>query len=171
MQVLLSTDFIRVLNSFNKMLRKWKRDGMNKYRLAHETIGRLVVEEAKKRVPVDRGKLRSSLQHVTNKMANGNLVTDMGSNATRKGFPYPVVIEFGSDAIAGGAVKALGTRVHITDAEAIHDWPALRKRGGAGGAGQQMPFLRPAWVAVEPRALALINVAFRPPKQTYPSGA
>lgn len=73
------------------------------------------------------------------------------------------VIEFGSDLIAGGAVKALGDATDITDVQAITDWPTKRKRGGS--ANQQMPWLRPAWSAVEPEAIALINSSFIPPSQ------
>lgn len=70
-------------------------------------------------------------------------------------------IEFGTEHIAGGRVKALGTGPVIMDSEAITTWPALQARGGSG---QQMPWLRPAWQEIKPQALIRLNTAIAPPK-------
>lgn len=125
-------------------------------------IGQLVKGQAQRRVPVDSNRLKQGILAVTYQVGN-NIITDVGTNVkSDSGFPYPVVIEFGSKHIAGGAVQALGEGLDITDAEAITDWPAKTARGASK---QQMPFLRPAWNAVKPTAIKLIDESFEPPSQ------
>ncbi len=55
-------------------------------------------------------------------------------------------LEYGTEDIAGGKVKALGDSPEITDDQAVKNWPAV---DGRGGTGQQMPWLRPAVNAIE----------------------
>jgi len=71
---------------------------------------------------------------------------------------YAPFLEYGTNRIAGGDVKALGTGDDIQDSQAIFSWPALKKRGGSN---QQMPWLRPAATMVRPRAKALMTAAMR----------
>lgn len=69
-------------------------------------------------------------------------------------------IEFGTEHIAGGRVKSLGTGPVILDSEAITTWPALVARGGSN---QQMPFLRPAFQEIKVAAIKKMNDALAPP--------
>ena len=161
-KISLGRGFSGDLNKFSAALGFWAKDGVRKLLQAHETVGVLVKGQAKKRVPVATNRLKQGILTVT--YSEGvDIVTEVGTNVKSKtGFPYPIVIEFGSKHIAAGRVKALGEDPNITDAQAITDWPAKLKRSAAR---QQMPFLRPAWAEVMPEALALINNAFIPPKQ------
>lgn len=162
MQVTLGHLFSNQLNGFAGALGFWASDGTTRLLKAHKTVGVLVQGQAKRRVPVDTNRLKQGI--LTNTFMEGPvLVTEVGTNVkSKRGFPYPVVIEFGSKYIAEGRVKALGEDPSITDAQAITKWPAKLKRGGAK---QQMPWLRPAWQSVLPEAIALINAAFIPPTQ------
>ena len=74
--------------------------------------------EAQTRVPVDTATLEDRiLQNVYKE--NGVIVAEVGSN-----IEYAAYLEFGTDYIAGGRVKALGMGPEITDAQAIKSWPA-----------------------------------------------
>lgn len=121
--------------------------------------------EAKRRIPVETGFARNSVTHEVGKDADGHFGA-VGSNAD-----YAKYLEFGTEHIAGGAVKALGTREDVTDAQAIKIWPAknanlLKKDGtanaaftrltakvAAGGAQEQMPWLRTSFMSIRIWAL------------------
>ncbi len=178
--VTLHKQFSQQLNSLMAAFQFWKRDGIAKLEKAHRIIGQRVKGEATRRVPVESGRLKQGIITVTSRDAQG-FVTEVGTNVkSDRGFPYPVVLEFGSRFIASGRVQALGDSANITDANAIKDWPAkaagVRKKnsrgkfikGGTGGnrsSAEQMPWLRPAWWFVMPEAITLINKALEPPSQ------
>jgi hypothetical protein len=69
---------------------------------------------------------------------------------------YGIFVEYGTARIAGGDVKALGMGDNISDADAVHSWPALLARSGSQ---QQMPWLRPAAYEVRPHARAIMTEA------------
>lgn len=77
----------------------------------------------------------------------------VGSNES-----YAAFIEFGTRWIAGGEVKALGLNPNITDASAVTSWPA--KEAGGAKSGEQTPFLRPAFMALEPWILKRLKQVF-----------
>lgn len=108
---------------------------------------------AVKRAPVDDGLLRASVLREHGKDAKGEYYAAVGSNQD-----YAKFVEFGTSRIAGGAVKALGESPNITDAQAIKTWPALEKDGGSR---EQMPWLRPSYMAIQGRVLAMINAALK----------
>ncbi len=179
--VTLHKQFAQQLNSLAAAFRFWKRDGIKKLEKAHRVIGQRVKGEAQRRVPVATSRLKQGILTVTSRDAQG-FVTEVGTNVkSEKGFPYPVVLEFGSKFIASGRVVALGEGTDISDADAIKDWPAKAasalKRDAQGrfltgsgakmksSAGSQMPWLRPAWNFVMPEAIQLINKAMEPPSQ------
>lgn len=141
------------------------------------------MREAKFRVPVDTGVTRNTiLGDVT--VTNDEATCSVGSNQE-----HAKHIEFGTDWIAGGSVKALGTRPDITDADAIHTWAAkeenatkktsysanintgrLHNRGGleidgkrgAVGRQEQMPWLRTSFIAIRPKILAWLGDCLKP---------
>ena len=127
--------------------------------------------EAKRRAPVAFGDLRNKiLKHVH--WEGVVLFCDVGSN-----MPYSAYVEFGTKHIAGGKVKALGDDPLVTDAMAVHIWPAKaaqaiqrtsvtfdqgvnRRRGSDGkfrGPQEQMPWLRPAFNAIRPQVINRIE--------------
>ena len=185
MKIRLSQQFTNDLNKFSNAIKIWRDGGVKELRRRYRIIGQLVKGQAQRRVPVASNRLKQGIITVTYDSPIEGLVTEVGTNVVSdKGFPYPVVLEFGSKHIAGGRVKALGEGADITDAEAIKIWPAknaglvdasgkanarlasaIQKRLAGGGAHEQMPFLRPAWNKVLPEAINLINGAMEPPSQ------
>lgn len=182
MEVRLEHGTIDALN-FAQICHQWSGEASKNLTKAYKWTGQAWVAEAKKRVPVDEGRLRSSIRSNTYRDAQGVLITEVGTNVE-----YGKHVEFGTDRIAGGRVKALGLAPEISDTQAIHDWPAksgeatehtsaqMDMSGGAKGrlrnaAGQflavgpqeQMPWLRSAWVAIKQRAIGWINEAMKPP--------
>lgn len=121
-------------------------------------IGQLVQAGAQRRVPVSQGggKMSGNLRRNIHYQVNP-AIKDVRIGVDSENAEYGVFIEFGTDRIAGGAVKKLGLGM-VTDAQAIRSWPALGERGGTG---QQMPFLRPAAMAARDEALALFENALR----------
>lgn len=133
--------------------------------------------EAQERAPVDTGTLKTRV--LANSYEQGGVfVTEVGSN-----LPYAPFVEFGTDYIAGGKVKALGSGPEITDAEAITIWPAknagIIKADGtadnrvvkaidanlaAGGRQEQLPWLRPAFNAIRAWAIRTLERAMQPPR-------
>lgn len=166
--VTLHRQFSQQLNSLAAAFRFWKREGIKKLEKAHRVIGQRVKGEAQRRVPVETSRLKQGILTVTSRDPQG-FVTEVGTNVkSDKGFPYPVVLEFGSKFIAKGRVKALGEGASISDSDAIKDWPAKEAGGseqGGKSSREQMPFLRPAWNFVLPEAIELINKALEPPSQ------
>jgi hypothetical protein len=167
------------LGGFSSMLYRWSQQGRGAMRIAFRQVGERFKAEAKKRVPVDEGRLRNAILSNTYEDSLGELVTEVGSNVD-----YAVYVEFGTKWIAHGAVKAIGITAEVTDAEAVHWWQAKARdavgmdavsigwRGGrlvgAGGFGvggpqEQMPWLRAAWSAIKPWAIETIGRSMRPP--------
>jgi len=96
--------------------------------------------------------LRQSIRYVIVPGATpGTTEVHIGTNEE-----YGIFLEFGTERIADGAVKRLGLREDVTDADAVHSWQALLSRGGSG---QQMPWLRPAANSVRPQAMAALAKA------------
>jgi hypothetical protein len=82
------------------------------------------------------GTLRQSIQYEIIGTTSTTLEARIGTNEA-----YGPFLEYGTDRIAGGAVKALGMGENIQDSQAVHSWPALLERRAKN---QQMPWLRPA---------------------------
>lgn len=97
-----------------------------------DSVGKLIEEEAKVRVPVVSGKLRASIYS----SVEGNRVK-IGT----QGVSYASFVEYGT----GVMVRAHGE--HDPENPVI-DWEALEKRGEFG-LGKTMPFLRAAAFAKE----------------------
>lgn len=108
--------------------------------------------EAKLRAPVEYGLLRNTIMKDEG-VDNDGIWGAVGSNQE-----YAKYTEFGTDHIAGGKVKALGTREDVTDAQAIKNWPAL---DATGGTREQLPWLRPAFMAIREWAIERLASAFR----------
>lgn len=146
--------YLEGADQLRSRMKRWDGSMRRKMWGALQAIGSVWVTEAKKRVPVDTGFLRNSInKSVTVTKTSFELA--VGSSAKYAGYT-----EFGTEHIAGGRVKALGTTPNITDANAIKMWPALAKRKGQR---QQMPWLRPAWSAIKVKAMARMNAALEPP--------
>lgn len=168
------------MQRFQNALEFWSKETQARLLKANRQAGQHWVAEAKKRVPVDEGRLRSSLRTNTYVGSDGLVVTEVGSN-----LDYAPHIEFGTENIAGGRVKALGLSPNITDAQAIFDWPAktgeatpatalkmdssgrLRTATGqyASQPQEQMPFLRTAFMKIRLSIIDRFNAAIAPPKQ------
>lgn len=181
------------LGGFAGALFRWSAEGRRDLRMAFINIGERFKTEAKKRVPVDEGRLRNAIMSNTYEESTGDLVTEVGTNVE-----YGIYVEFGTKWIAGGAVKRIGLKEEVTDAEAVHWWKekaggALRFdksrpdsagykmdkisigfRGGvlvtaggeaANGPQEQMPWLRAAWSSIKDWSRERINNAMRPPEQ------
>lgn len=182
MDISLGRQFSDGLDEFVKKLGRWTKEGRKRLIRAHKIIGQRWLAEMKKRVPRDDGTLAQRL--LTNTYEeNGEIITENGSNLA-----YAKYLEFGTQFIAGGAVKALGDSPDLTDADAIHDWPAkraeaikqtsasrdtsggatgrLRNAGGqfVGGRPQeQMPWLRPSFTEIRKWAIKQIDESYEPP--------
>lgn len=178
--ITLHESFAKELHSFADLIRAWDKDGVSRMLKAMQRIGQRFKTEAQKRAPVDEGRLRSSIQ--ANTFDDGRqIVTEVGTNVKE----YPIYVEFGTEYIAGGRVKALGDDVDITDAQAITIWKAknsgivddrtgivkeavqsaISKRLRQGSAGEQLPWLRPAFHAIKEWAIAQQAAAMSPPGQ------
>lgn len=176
--VKLNESLLRDLREFERTLRQWDDDVRRDMRRAHGRIGQRWRTEAVKRVPVDEGRVKNAI--VSNVYeANGTFYTEVGTNVE-----YALYLEFGTEHIAGGAVKALGDRVDISDAEAIKSWPAKdaelpdveadaqgRYRDSSGrflagvNSKEQMPWLRPSFTVMREWAIAEFDAVLEPPKQ------
>ena len=121
-------------------------------------IGQAVSTAAKQRVPVSgrgqgskSGHLRQSIRYEVVGTTSTTMEARIGTNVE-----YGVFVEYGTDRIAGGDVKALGMGDNIQDSEAIHSWPALTARSGDE---QQMPWLRPAAFMYRAKARGIMIAA------------
>lgn len=108
--------------------------------------------EAKQRVPVDTGLTRNTILKSV-ESSNQEISGAVGSNQKHAKF-----IEFGTKHIAGGAVEALGAGPEITDSQAVKSWPALFSRFGSR---QQMPWLRPAFMAIKQKIVQRLQSALK----------
>lgn len=144
-----------------RRLKGWSKSVEKRAEMAMTRIGLRWHAGMVERVPVDEGTLKERLL-VNTYLEKGVWITEAGSN-----LKYAVFVEFGTDYIAAGNVKALGMGPEITDAQAITVWQAknagIIKTGGvadanvlaaieanlkAGGRQEQMPWLRPAFNAI-----------------------
>lgn len=107
-----------------------------------DTIGYIIEGEAILHAPVESGRLRASITHKVEE----NTVT-IGTF----GIPYAVWVEYGT----GSMVAAHGAH---DPKNPVTTWEALEKRGGAG---QTMPFLRPAMFSKKFEIEQAIKEAFR----------
>ncbi len=165
MRASLGKQLLDDLAEFESLLRRWSVEGRKRHRRAHKRIGQKWRAEAVKRVPVDEGTLKARLVANTYDAGGGDIVTEVGSNV-----PHSEFIEFGTQFIAGGEVKArfgepAGFPVVVTDQQAITEWPAKTDEAIAGSASsrEQMPFLRPAFWAIRPFILRELDAAYEPP--------
>jgi hypothetical protein len=104
--------------ALEEFFRKKHRELQPNLLRAMRDIGVRWALEAKRRVPVEHGTLRSSIIHEVDHDNTGPYCK-VGTNVK-----YAKYLEFGTNRIAGGRVKALGTGEDITDAQAVHTWPA-----------------------------------------------
>lgn len=188
MQITLLKDFQAQCMAFAQYLRDVAKQQSVDLEKSFRRAGQRWRSGAVKRVPVDEGTLKQRI--VTNTYREGlDLVTEVGTNV-----PYGVHLEFGTDKIAGGRVKALGLDEQITDSMAVHDWPAKRGEAGPGtssmhttdrlGRGrlrnakgrflkgspqEQMPWLRPAFMEIADSVLSEIGdtLEFPQPRSTF----
>jgi hypothetical protein len=180
LEIMLHRQFADQLLNLSKELRRWGAQAEERLLKAHRRIEQRFIAEAKRRVPVDTGTLRQRIIGNTYS-ENGQIVTEVGTNIPG----YPVYLEFGTEHIAGGAVKALGDDPGITDAQAIKDWPAKRaelkdKSGTANprvaaaiaksSAQEQMPWLRPAFSSIREWAIQQQAAALTPPSAQQGAG-
>lgn len=135
----LDSGFGQLLDNLGHAIGEWTEGTIKQLRDEFIRLSFQWHAEASKRVPVDTGTLRKSLQRAGG--LRGNELYAEVSTSTY----YAAFIEFGTIHIAGGRVKALGTGAYITDSQAVKSWPALEARGGKR---QQMPWLRPAFWAI-----------------------
>lgn len=182
--------FSKDLLDWEILVARWKTASRAKLFRAFRRIGVAWKGEAQKRIPVDTGMAR---QHVvTNTFWEGDqdLITETGTNLVDEGgHSYPTDLEFGTDLIAGGAVKALGRSPLLTDLDAIHTWPAkegdetnetsasIRKIDGGtarfnrkeqfvgSNPQEQMPWLRPAFNRIRDWSQREISSAFEDSKR------
>jgi hypothetical protein len=170
----------RGLDSFEQILHRWRPQVRKNLKEAFRDIATAWQLEAKRRVPVDTGLTRNTILKEHGENNNFEFYCAVGSN--QKHAKY---IEFGTKHIAGGRVKALGTGDDITDAQAVHSWPAkdgnaksktsasidlsgktkgrLRNMTGrfVKGAQEQMPWLRPSFMAIREKALGRLAKALQ----------
>lgn len=174
-QMSLGETFSRQLSELAKLLRNHTRDTEQKLTTAFRKIGVRWRSEAVKRVPVDEGTLKQRIVSNTYK-ADGELITEVGSNVA-----YAPFLEFGTRYIAAGNVLRLGLDPEVTDAQAIKIWPAknsgitnadgslnragrhMQQRAASGGAQEQMPWLRPAFMSIRTWAIQQLHEAVRWP--------
>jgi HK97 gp10 family phage protein len=143
----------RGVDEFAAVLKKQSAQVQQETALAMRDIATEWQREAKQRIPVDTGTTRNTVLSEHGRKPNGDFYAAVGSNQRHARF-----IEFGTKWIAGGAVKALGTDPNITDADAVTTWPALEERGGSR---QQMPWLRPAFMAIRDRIIKRLQKVLR----------
>jgi hypothetical protein len=158
------------LQNWEQSVRAKAKDAMNKITIRWR-------DEAEERAPVDERRLGPGILGNSYE-ENGVFISEVGSN-----LDYAKYVEFGTDYIAGGKVKALGDDPGVTDAQAITVWAAKNtdlvdnetgkadRRGNAaiekslskGGSQEQMPWLRPAFNSIRRWAEKLIVNALNPP--------
>jgi len=145
-------------------LNRWNEFTQKNAKKVFRIIGVDWRDRAKERVPVsateNSGRLERSIFSNVYKDGFHGLVLEVGTN-----MEYGVYVEFGTRYIAGGQVLALGFGPEVTDAQAVDEWQAKSERTEGGGLSndQQMPWLRPAWFAIEKRAIAQLDTIHEPP--------
>lgn len=145
--------FANGIDIMTRDVRRLQKRIVSRITRTHRRIGEMHRSEAVPRVPVDTSNLKQRL--LTNTYREGDhIITETGTNVE----DYPIYVEFGTEYIAGGRVLALGKNPRITDAEAIKNWPAKEQDGGER---EQMPWLRPSWMAIEDRAIAELTAVLR----------
>jgi len=124
-----------------KALRDIKKETIRKVEEAFKAGAMDFAREAKKRVPVDTGELRSSIRGRVEKTATGFRGV-VGTHVV-----YGEHLEFGTDRISVGTPES--PRVH---------WPAKAATGTKmGSSHEMMPWLRPAWLAVQDAVIKRIR--------------
>lgn len=182
---------VRGLTELERRIASWSVQVSREMTKLFRELGFKWRAEAVRRVPVETGWLKSKILQSTYLDTDNVWVTDVGTNVRDQetGFIYPMAVEFGTRYIAGGAVKALGDSPLITDAQAIHTWPAKSRNGIAGtsvgvdtdgatrgrrrdalgrftGIQEQMPWLRTSWTSgVFNWFIARYNRALEPARQ------
>lgn len=164
---------------FEALLREWGTLAKANLERAYSRIVFRWHAEAAKRIPVRTGRARNAI--FQNVYWDGpTLIAEVGGNLR-----YMDFLEFGTRFIAGGRVQEIGRRPDVTDMDAIHNWPA--KAGEATdltavamelhtgrrvnnklqyvtGPQEQMPWLRPAWMAIRDWSIKQIEAAMQPPR-------
>lgn len=156
----------RDINRFIAALQKVPKEVKRRSLQALKRVAIRNRDECVKRIPVDEGTARQRM--VTNVSERGDVI-DAAWGPGGDGMDYVQYLEFGTEYIAGGLVRQLGTGVDIPDTGAIHTWPAkegeaiektshsidsnrqLFNREGTAvpGPQEQMPFMRPAFYTIK----------------------
>lgn len=185
MQASLSRRFANDLYKLKLSLMLWSKEGKKKLERTYRKYGLLWQAGAKKRVPVDEARLERGILAPPPYWDGGVLTQEVGTNVK-----YGPFLEFGTVRIAEGKVLDLGDDPYIDDTQAIHTWAAKEKDAAKGtsygitktgktkgrrlnaeGKGlsykpqEQMPFLRPAFVAIRDDLIAEIDASYEPPAQ------
>jgi len=129
------------LELYAKAIGSYADEVLEKLDKSLSRAGRRWKSEAKQRVPKDTGTLHDSIDVYYDRTGN-EFVLEVYSDED-----HAVFTEFGTAAIAGGAVLALGSGPDVDDTQAVKSWPALEERGEVGS-GQQMPWLRTSFRSV-----------------------
>lgn len=125
----------RIKDTFSQMLKQIEKQVPNEVREAMEMVARKAEEQAKLNIPVEKGTARQSIT-VKEKLRKNVYIYYLGTNVTSKdGYPYPVVLEFGSKWVTVGTPRS-----------PLKSWPAKQERGGGWDI---MPWLRPAIRSVQ----------------------
>lgn len=124
-EITMHQEFSQELLKLADLLRAWDKNLEQYLVSALKVIANRWLAEAKKRVPVDMGTLRSRILSEVYKDSSG-WVCAVGTNVA-----YGKFLEFGTKYIAGGLVQKLGDSIDITDEQAIHAWPAKNFGSGA----------------------------------------
>lgn len=177
MPIKLSDQLAKDCVQLENRVSNWTKSLKAKLHRAHRIIGVRWQAEAVKRVPVDTSTLKQRLLKNVYQDSEFIYVTEVGTNVPE----YPIYVEFGTRFIARGAVLALGLSTTITDAQAIHTWPAKQAdeigktsfsrdvhgnlwnnpsqftHAIVGGPQEQMPWLRPSFNHIKSWVIDQLN--------------
>lgn len=183
MPIKLSDQLAKDCIQLERRVGNWATSLKSKLKKVHRIVGQRWRTEAVKRVPVDTSTLKQRVISNVYEELGYIFVTEVGSNVPE----YPVLLEFGSQFIAKGAVLRLGLSTTITDAQAIHTWPAKQEDAIAktsfsrdvdgnlwnnptkfthaivGGPQEQMPWLRPSFNSIRTWVIDQLNSTLEPP--------
>ena len=130
-----------------KTLREIKKETLRKLEEAFKAGAMDFAREAKKRVPVDKNILRPSIRWAVEKTPTG-FRGAVGTNVQ-----HAIYTEFGTKRIKVGTPEH--PRTSWPAKQATRGKPsaavqrALARRAARGGGDEMMPWLRPAWLAVQ----------------------
>ena len=175
--VKLGDDLLKDIDDFQKQLQAWKAGLSKRVEKQHKIVGVRWRSEAQKRVPVDTGFLRQKILSNVYSASPHVYTTECGTNVEG----YPVYLEFGTRFIAHGQVLKIGSRIDVTDIDAVHTWKAKREdaieatshsiddkrqlynaaNNAVAGPQEQMPWLRPSFNEIKSWVIDTLELAFK----------